>query len=96
MTHTDITLTMPQIQLTNEGTGKAVINSAKENSKPIRNVETNLLKGCKTDFYNSDGSQLNVGSTHTHKNLLPIILSTDMHCISIVHVNVSKLISSYL
>lgn len=66
MTHTDITLTVPQIQLTNEGTGKAVINSAKENSKPIRNVETNLLKGCKTDFYNSDGSQLNVGSTHTH------------------------------
>jgi len=100
MTHTDITLTVPQIQLTNEGTGKAVINSAKENSKPIRNVETNLLKGCKTDFYNSDGSQLNVGSTHTHthtkNNLLPIILSTDMHCISIVHINVSKLISSYL
>lgn len=69
MTHTDITLTMPQIQLTNEETGKAVINSAKENSKPIRNVETNLLKGCKTDFYNSDGSQLNVSSTHTQKTL---------------------------
>lgn len=89
MTHTNITLTMPQIQLTNEGTGRAVINSAKENSKPIRNAETNLLKGCKTDFYNSDRSQLNVGSTK-QKNLLPIILSTAMDYISIIQVNVSK------
>lgn len=89
MTHTNITLTMPQIQLTNEGTGRAVINSAKENSKPIRNAETNLLKGCKTDFYNSDRSQLNVGSTK-RKNLLPIILSTAMDYISIIQVNVSK------
>lgn len=89
MTHTNITLTMPQIQLTNEGTGRAVINSAKENSKPIRNAETNLLKGCKTDFYKSDGSQLNVGSTK-QKNLLPIILSTAMDYISIIQVNVSK------
>ena len=89
MTHTNITLTMPQIQLTNEGTGRAVINSAKENSKPIRNAATNLLKGCKTDFYNSDRSQLNVGSTK-RKNLLPIILSTAMDYISIIQVNVSK------
>lgn len=91
MTHTNITLTMPQIQLTNEGTGRAVINSAKENSKPIRNAETNLLKGCKTDFYNSDGSQLNICSTkQKKKNLLPIILSTAMDYSSIIQVNVSK------
>lgn len=56
------------IQLTNEGTGKAVINSAREIQSPSGMLKQICWEGCKTDFYNSDGSQLNVNA-FTQKTL---------------------------